>query len=61
MKGCENILEVYSILREGKNTFIVSEICKTDVSKILEPILPFEIAEKYIYQLLQGFRQLFKK
>lgn len=61
MKGSDHILELHSIIRQGTYTYIVTEMCKTDVSKILMPLLPLETTEKYIWQLLQGYKQIFMK
>lgn len=57
MKGCPNVLEMHEIRKLGPDTFIITEVCTTDLSKIVMPLLPLPVVEKYIEQLLNGFHQ----
>ena len=40
MKGCFGVLELHEIIKKGKDTYIITEICQTDLSKLLTPMLP---------------------
>lgn len=61
MRGCIGVLSLHEIIKRGKETYIITEICETDLSKMLIPLLSFETIEVYMQQLIQGFNQFYRK
>lgn len=61
MKGCPNVLEMHEIIKKSQDTYIITEVCTTDLNKMLIPLLPLHEVERYIDQLINGFQQFFTK
>ena len=43
------------------HTYIVTELCKSDLSQKLNPKIGYIVAEKYIRQIFKGWKQLYEK
>jgi serine/threonine protein kinase len=55
------ILQLYEVYNTKNNTYIITELCDSDLSKKIKKKLKEQEALNYITQLIEGYLHLYRK
>lgn len=56
VKNLPNVLHLHSVISNDSQTYIITELCGSDISKKLKTPLSQPSIEKYVKQIINGFK-----
>ncbi len=59
LKNKENILTLYDVYTTKNNTYLITELCSSDMNKVIKNKLTETEACFYMAQLMEGYREIY--
>ena len=61
LKNRSNILTLFDVFTTKNNTYLITELCSSDMNKIIKAKLTEPEAYFYMAQLLEGYKEIYQQ